>query len=66
MITIGLVGKTNVGKSTFFAAATMLEVEIANRPFVTIEPNVGVGYARKKNALILSLGLNVILKILYV
>ncbi|AWR99430.1 redox-regulated ATPase YchF [Metallosphaera hakonensis] len=50
MITIGLVGKTNVGKSTFFAAATMLEVEIANRPFVTIEPNVGVGYARKKCA----------------
>ncbi|BCS92051.1 redox-regulated ATPase YchF [Metallosphaera javensis (ex Sakai et al. 2022)] len=48
MITIGLIGKTNVGKSTFFSAATMLEVEIANRPFVTIEPNVGVGYARKR------------------
>lgn len=48
MITIGLIGKTNVGKSTFFSAATMLEVEIANRPFVTIEPNVGVAYVRKK------------------
>ncbi|QKR01023.1 redox-regulated ATPase YchF [Metallosphaera tengchongensis] len=48
MITVGLIGKTNVGKSTFFASATMLDVEIANRPFVTIEPNVGIAYAKKK------------------
>jgi GTP-binding conserved hypothetical protein TIGR00650 len=41
MISVGLIGKTNVGKSTFFAAATLMDVEIANRPFVTIEPNVG-------------------------
>ncbi len=47
-ILIGVVGKTNVGKSTFFAAATESIVEISNRPFVTIEPNVGVGYVRKK------------------
>ncbi|MEB3846556.1 MAG: redox-regulated ATPase YchF [Desulfurococcales archaeon] len=47
-ILIGVVGKTNVGKSTFFSAATETLVEIGNRPFVTIEPNVGVGYVRKK------------------
>jgi len=45
---IGVVGKTNVGKSTFFTAATDIPVPIENRPFVTIEPNVGIGYARKK------------------
>lgn len=44
----GLVGKTNVGKSTFFAAATLATVEIGNRPFVTLEPSVGVGYVRKR------------------
>lgn len=48
MITIGLVGKTNVGKSTFFSASTMVDVEIANRPFVTIDPNVGMGYVKSK------------------
>ncbi|GAB6147693.1 redox-regulated ATPase YchF [Stetteria hydrogenophila] len=47
-ILIGVVGKTNVGKSTFFAAATELSVAIENRPFTTIEPNVGVGYVRKR------------------
>jgi len=41
---IGLVGKTNVGKSSFFKAATLLDVEIENRKFVTIEPNVGIAY----------------------
>ncbi len=44
----GLVGKTNVGKSTFFAAATLASVELGNRPFVTLEPNTGVGYVRKR------------------
>ena len=43
---IGIVGKPNVGKSTFFSAATMAPVEIANYPFTTIEPNKGVGYVR--------------------
>ncbi len=47
---IGIVGKTNVGKSTFFAAATLAQVEIANHPFTTIEPNVGVGYVRVRCA----------------
>ena len=48
MITIGVIGKTNVGKSTFFSAATLIDVPIANRPFVTIEPNVGIAYVKKK------------------
>ncbi len=43
---IGLLGKTNVGKSTFFNAATMLNAEIADHPFTTIEPNIGVAYVR--------------------
>jgi hypothetical protein len=43
---LGIVGKTNVGKSTFFSAATMSEVEIGDRPFVTIKPNEGIGYVR--------------------
>ncbi len=45
---VGIVGKTNVGKSTFFAAATLAPVEIGNRPFVTLSPSVGVGYVRKR------------------
>ena len=46
---VGLVGKPNVGKSTFFSAATLAKVDIANYPFCTIEPNVGVAFiaARK-------------------
>lgn len=43
---IGIVGKANVGKSTFFKAATLAEVEIANYPFVTIKPNEGVGFVK--------------------
>ncbi|ASJ12462.1 redox-regulated ATPase YchF [Thermococcus thioreducens] len=42
---IGLVGKPNVGKSTFFSAATLVDVQIANYPFTTINANVGVTYA---------------------
>lgn len=45
---IGIVGKTNVGKSTLFAAMTMIPVKIADHPFTTIEPNVGVAYVRKR------------------
>lgn len=45
---IGLIGKANVGKSTFFNAATELAVPAASYPFTTIEPNVGVAYARVK------------------
>ena len=36
-----------MGKSTFFIA-TDLAVPVANYPFTTIEPNVGVAYARTK------------------
>ena len=46
---IGIVGKPNVGKSTFFKAATLAEVEIANYPFATIKPNVGVAYVKQKD-----------------
>ncbi len=43
---IGLVGKPSVGKSTFFKAATLAEVDIASYPFTTIKPNHGVGYVK--------------------
>ncbi len=43
---IGVVGKSNVGKSTFFKAATLAEVEIANYPFVTIKANEGIGFVK--------------------
>jgi len=43
---IGLVGKPSVGKSTFFKAATLAEVDIAAYPFTTIKPNHGVGYVK--------------------
>jgi hypothetical protein len=41
---IAICGKTNVGKSSFFKAATMIDVEISNRIFCTIKPNVGISY----------------------
>lgn len=43
---VGIVGKPNVGKSTFFSALTMKTVPIANYPFTTIQPNRGIGYVR--------------------
>lgn len=43
---IGVVGKPNVGKSTFFKSATLAEAEIANYPFATIKPNEGVGFVK--------------------
>jgi hypothetical protein len=41
-LSIGIVGLPNVGKSTLFTALTKNQVDAANYPFATIEPNVGV------------------------
>ena len=43
---VGIVGKPNTGKSTFFSAATLAPAEIASYPFTTIKPNRGIGYVR--------------------
>ncbi len=45
---VGIVGKPNAGKSTFFSAATLTMVPIANYPFTTIKPNHGISYLRTK------------------
>ena len=47
---IGLLGKANVGKSTFFSAATETPVASGNFPFTTIEPNVGIAYVKAECA----------------
>ena len=41
---VGIVGKANVGKSTFLKALSLKDIEIANYPFTTIEPNEAIGY----------------------
>ncbi len=41
-LSIGIVGLPNVGKSTLFKVITKQSVTIANYPFATIDPNVGV------------------------
>lgn len=43
---VGIVGKANCGKSTFFKSLTMADVLIANYPFATIKPNHGVGFTK--------------------
>jgi len=43
---LGMVGKPSAGKSTFFKAATLANVEIAPYPFTTIKPNHGIGFVR--------------------
>jgi len=43
---VGIVGKANVGKSTFFKASTLADILIANYPFATINPNEGVGFVK--------------------
>jgi ribosome-binding ATPase len=43
---IGLLGKANVGKSTFFNSATDLSVQVANFPFTTIDANIGIAFVR--------------------
>lgn len=47
---IGIVGKPSSGKSTFFSAATLVDVAIASYPFTTIEPNKGIGFVRVEDA----------------
>lgn len=49
---VGLVGKPSAGKSTFFKAATLMNVDTANYPFTTIKPNSGVGFVKIKSAAI--------------
>src|SRR5579875_2551739 len=44
-VRIGLIGKTNTGKTTFFNAATAQSVEMSNYPFTTKSPNSGMGHA---------------------
>lgn len=42
MLSVGIVGLPNVGKSTLFRALTKKRVAISNRPFTTINPNIAV------------------------
>lgn len=46
MLSLALAGKPNAGKSTFYSAATRADVDMANYPFTTIDPNRGVSYVR--------------------
>lgn len=43
-IRIGIVGKTNTGKTTFFNAATLLNAEIQPYPFTTKQANIGIAH----------------------
>ncbi len=45
---IGIVGAPNKGKTTFFKASTLMDVEVANYPFTTIDANKGVGFVRNQ------------------
>lgn len=42
MLQVGIIGLPNVGKSTLFKTLTKKQVDCANFPFCTIEPNIGV------------------------
>jgi len=44
-IKIGLIGKTNTGKTTFFNSASMSFAEVSNYPFTTKQPNLGTSHA---------------------
>jgi ribosome-binding ATPase YchF (GTP1/OBG family) len=44
LLTIAIVGKTNVGKTTLFNAATLLDAKMSNYSFTTTEPNLGTAY----------------------
>ncbi len=45
MLSLALAGKPNAGKSTFYTASTLAEVDVANYPFTTIDANRGVSHA---------------------
>ena len=48
MLSVALAGKPNAGKSTFYKAATMADVDVANYPFTTIDANRGVSHVRTR------------------
>ncbi len=48
MLELGLVGKPNTGKTTFFNAVTLANAPVAGYPFTTIDANIGVTYVRCK------------------
>ena len=48
MLSLALAGKPNAGKSTFYKAATMADVAVADYPFTTIDANRGITYARTR------------------
>lgn len=43
-VRLGIIGKTNTGKTTFFNAATMQSAEVSTYPFTTKQPNYGVAH----------------------
>jgi len=46
LLKIGLIGKTNTGKTTFFNAATLQSAEVSTYPFTTKKPNLGQAHVK--------------------